>query len=172
MAVLQLQESDAHKFAASFHPLTPTLPQLPSRVKEALCARKLSTRQQAQDSDELGGGADTILAMLWDSDSDDEVHVVDHPTEHRAATHAEKGKTMADANASSSGADVVLDRYGKPVKLNGPIDVTWSHGEPYPGPHGAGFKCFYCFTTKKGGGVSRLKEHLGHILGSVEAGGV
>jgi hypothetical protein len=50
--------------------------------------------------------------MLWDSDSEDEVHVVDHPTEHRAATHAEKGKTMADANASSSGADVVLDRYG------------------------------------------------------------
>jgi hypothetical protein len=56
------------------------------------------------------------------------------------------------------------------VKLNGPIDVTWSHGEPYPGPRGAGFKCFYCFTTKKGaGGVSRLKEHLGHIPGSVEA---
>jgi hypothetical protein len=43
------------------------------------------------------------------------------------------------------------------VKLNGPIDVTWSHGETYPGPHGAGFKCFYCLTTKKGGGVSIMK---------------
>ncbi|KAL5651205.1 hypothetical protein ACJX0J_036663, partial [Zea mays] len=38
--VAVLQESDAHKFAASFHPLTPTLPALPSRVKEELCARK------------------------------------------------------------------------------------------------------------------------------------
>jgi hypothetical protein len=50
--------------------------------------------------------------MLWDSDSDDEVRVVDHPTERRAATQAEKGKAMADANASSSGADVVLDWHG------------------------------------------------------------
>jgi hypothetical protein len=40
------------------------------------------------------------------------VHVADHPTERRAATHVEKGKTMADANISSSGVHVVLDRYG------------------------------------------------------------
>lgn len=55
---------------------------------------------------------------------------------------------------------------GKPVKLNGPIDVTWSHGEPYPGPHGVG--AFIVLPPKKVG-VSRLKEHLGHIPGSVEA---
>jgi hypothetical protein len=53
-----------------------------------------------------------VPAMLWDSDNEDEVHVVDHPTERHAATHADKGKAMADANTSSSGADVVLDRYG------------------------------------------------------------
>ena len=46
------------------------------------------------------------------------------------------------------------------MKLNGPIEVTWSHGEPFPHPHGAGFKCFYCFKKVKGGGVTRLKEHL------------
>jgi hypothetical protein len=60
----------------------------------------------------MGGGAGTVPAMLWDSDSEDEVHVVNHPTERRAATHAEKGKTMADANGSPRGADMVLDRYG------------------------------------------------------------
>jgi hypothetical protein len=46
--------------------------------------------------------------MLWDSDSEDEVHVVDHPTELHGATHSEKGKTMADANISSSGAEWCL----------------------------------------------------------------
>jgi hypothetical protein len=35
--------------------------------------------------------------------------VVDHPIERCVVTHVEKGKTMADANTSSSGADVVLD---------------------------------------------------------------
>ena len=56
---------------------------------------------------------------------------------------------------------------GRVVKLNGPIEVTWSHGEPYPKPNGAGFLCYYCFKTKKGGGVSRLREHLGGITGNV-----
>jgi hypothetical protein len=69
----------------------------------------------ATSSDEMGGGAGTVPAMLWDADSEDEVHVVDHPTKHHAATHAEKGKTMADANTSSSGADVVdVSRPGGP----------------------------------------------------------
>ncbi|AQK89249.1 hypothetical protein ZEAMMB73_Zm00001d008234 [Zea mays] len=56
--------------------------------------------------------------------------MIDHPRERRAgaATQAEKGKAMADAGTSSSVAGVmVMDQYGKPVKLNGPIDVTWSH---------------------------------------------
>ena len=53
------------------------------------------------------------------------------------------------------------------MKLNGPIEVTWSHGEPYPKPNGAGFLCYYCFKTKKGGGVSRLRENLGVITGNV-----
>jgi hypothetical protein len=42
------------------------------------------------------------------------------------------------------------------VKKNGPTDVTWKYGEPYPEPHMVGFKCYYCFTTKQGG-VSRIK---------------
>ena len=53
------------------------------------------------------------------------------------------------------------------MKLNGPIEVTWSHGEPFPHPHGAGFKCFYCFKKVKGGGVTRLKEHLTGATGNV-----
>ena len=53
------------------------------------------------------------------------------------------------------------------MKLNEPIDVIWSHGEPFPHPHGAGFKCFYCFKKVKGGGVTRLKEHLTGATGNV-----
>ena len=39
---------------------------------------------------------------------------------------------------------------GKPVKLNGAIDVTWSHGDVFnPGPHRVGFKCFLLFDHQK-----------------------
>jgi hypothetical protein len=34
----------------------------------------------------MGGGASTVPAMLWDSDSEDKVHVVNHPTDRRATT--------------------------------------------------------------------------------------
>jgi len=54
------------------------------------------------------------------------------------------------------------------VTLSGPIEVTWSHGEPYRCPNGAGFTCYYCNTSKKCGGVSRLREHLGGLPGNVK----
>lgn len=54
------------------------------------------------------------------------------------------------------------------MKLNGPVEVTWSHGEPYPQPHGAGFICLYCNKKSKGGGVTRLKEHLAGAPGNVK----
>lgn len=53
------------------------------------------------------------------------------------------------------------------MKLNGPIEVTWSHGEPYPTASGPGFRCYYCHKAKRGGGVSRFREHLGGVPGSV-----
>jgi hypothetical protein len=53
------------------------------------------------------------------------------------------------------------------VKLNGPIEVTWSHGERYPYPKGAGFLCLYCHKKGQGGGVTRLKEHLAGAPGNV-----
>jgi hypothetical protein len=55
------------------------------------------------------------MALNWDSDSDCEVRMIDHPRERRAgaATQAEKGKAMADAGTSSSVAGVmVMDQYG------------------------------------------------------------
>jgi hypothetical protein len=46
------------------------------------------------------------------------------------------------------------------VKLKGGIESPWSHGEPYRN----GFSCNYCTSHIKGGGATRLREHLGDCL--------
>jgi hypothetical protein len=51
------------------------------------------------------------------------------------------------------------------VKLKGVIESPWSHGEPY----GNGFSCNYCTSRIKGGGATRLREHLGGLSGNVAA---
>jgi hypothetical protein len=54
---------------------------------------------------------------------------------------------------------------GRRVKLKGGIESPWSHGEPY----GNGFSCNYCISRIKGGGATRLREHLGGLPGNVVA---
>ncbi|PWZ13055.1 hypothetical protein Zm00014a_024124 [Zea mays] len=54
---------------------------------------------------------------------------------------------------------------GRRVKLKGGIESPWSHGEPY----GNGFSCNYCTSRIKGGGATRLREHLGGLPGNVAA---
>jgi hypothetical protein len=51
------------------------------------------------------------------------------------------------------------------VKLKGVIENPWSHDEPY----GNGFSCNYCTSRIKGGGATRLREHLGGLSGNVVA---
>jgi hypothetical protein len=51
------------------------------------------------------------------------------------------------------------------VKLKGGIESPWSHGEPY----GNGFSCNYCISRIKGGGATRLREHLGGLPENVAA---
>lgn len=51
------------------------------------------------------------------------------------------------------------------MKLSGPIQYVWSHGEKYV----AGFTCSYCDHRSAGGGATRFREHLGGIPGSVLA---
>lgn len=54
---------------------------------------------------------------------------------------------------------------GRRVKLKGGIESPWSHGEPY----GNGFSCNYCTSRIKGGGATRLREHLGGLPENVAA---
>jgi hypothetical protein len=51
------------------------------------------------------------------------------------------------------------------VKLKGDIEGPWSHGEPYRN----GFSYNYCTSHIKGGGATRLREHLGGLPGNVAA---
>ncbi|PWZ08530.1 hypothetical protein Zm00014a_022984 [Zea mays] len=59
----------------------------------------------------------------------------------------------------------VVTQNGRRVKLKGGIESPWSHGEPY----GNGFSCNYCTSRIKGGGATRLREHLGGLPGNVAA---
>ncbi|CAN6244021.1 unnamed protein product [Urochloa humidicola] len=88
------------------------------------------------------------------------------PEEGDAAGASSSGVIARRTTNVEAGVEVVA-KNGRRVKLNGPIEVTWSHGEPFPPPNGAGFMCYYCHKKKRGGGVSRLREHLGGITGSV-----
>jgi hypothetical protein len=45
----------------------------------------------------------------------------------------------------------------------GERDVVWEHGENLF----SGFKCKYCVKEFRGGGVTRLKEHLARESGNV-----
>ncbi|CAN6247079.1 unnamed protein product [Urochloa humidicola] len=53
---------------------------------------------------------------------------------------------------------------------NGPnvgnIEVVWNHGTKLSGQ---GFKCGYCGCTNRGGGATRLRDHLGCIVGEVKS---
>ncbi|RLN22340.1 uncharacterized protein C2845_PM07G40100 [Panicum miliaceum] len=63
-------------------------------------------------------------------------------------------------------ANEVVCEDGRRVKLKGPIEYVWSHGERYKTN---GFSCFYCTTAIAGGGATRFRQHLGGISGNVVA---
>ena len=46
------------------------------------------------------------------------------------------------------------------------IEKVWNHGTKLSGQ---GFKCGYCGITNKGGGATRLRDHLGGIVGEVKS---
>ena len=52
------------------------------------------------------------------------------------------------------------------MKLSGPIEYVWSHGTKYKV---VGFSCGYCCRINSGGGVTRFREHLAGLSGSVVA---
>ncbi|KAK3147022.1 hypothetical protein QOZ80_3BG0277010 [Eleusine coracana subsp. coracana] len=58
----------------------------------------------------------------------------------------------------------VVTQQGVWINLHGRIENPWNHGQAY----GAGFKCGYCPVSNKGGGVTRLREHLAGIQGNVQ----
>lgn len=84
-----------------------------------------------------------------------------------------KGKSVIGASSSDvAGMSTmpentveVVTQNGRRVKLKGGIESPWSHGEPY----GNGFSCNYCTSRIKGGGATRLREHLGGLPGNVAA---
>ncbi|KAI4968301.1 hypothetical protein ZWY2020_057956 [Hordeum vulgare] len=47
--------------------------------------------------------------------------------------------------------------------VNKDINRVWNHGSKFEG----GFHCQYCNLRKRGGGATRFKEHLGHVVGEV-----
>ncbi|RLM84630.1 hypothetical protein C2845_PM04G08610 [Panicum miliaceum] len=49
---------------------------------------------------------------------------------------------------------------------DGNIENVWNHGTRL---NGQGFKCGYCGMTNKGGGATRLRDHLGGIVGEVRS---
>ncbi|KAF8645679.1 hypothetical protein HU200_066125 [Digitaria exilis] len=63
---------------------------------------------------------------------------------------------------TNTGVEVVCED-GKVVKLKGPTQYVWSHGEKY----GNGFTCYYCETSIAGGGATRFRQHLGGVSGNV-----
>ncbi|XP_062198813.1 uncharacterized protein LOC133901471 [Phragmites australis] len=69
------------------------------------------------------------------------------------------------STATDDAVEVVTQGDRRRVKLTGTIENPWSHGEPL----GNGFSYNYCPARIKGGGVSRLKEHLGGLSGNVAA---
>ncbi|XP_062232776.1 uncharacterized protein LOC133930088 [Phragmites australis] len=84
----------------------------------------------------------------------------------------DQGKGAVDASSTSGAAGrrmaidnvvEVVTQGGRRVKLMETIENPWSHGEPLVN----GFSCNYCPARIKGGGVSRLREHLGGLSGNV-----
>ncbi|XP_047080349.1 uncharacterized protein LOC124691115 [Lolium rigidum] len=47
--------------------------------------------------------------------------------------------------------------------VNNDINYVWNHGRKFEG----GFHCRYCNLRSRGGGATRFKEHLGHVIGEV-----
>uniref|UniRef100_A0A8I7BAZ6 BED-type domain-containing protein n=1 Tax=Hordeum vulgare subsp. vulgare TaxID=112509 RepID=A0A8I7BAZ6_HORVV len=68
------------------------------------------------------------------------------------------GSGDRDANGSAS------HRLWKGLKDNNLYD-PWNHAWPYYG----GFDCTYCSLKHKGGGATRVAEHLGGIVGNVRS---
>ncbi|XP_037426801.1 uncharacterized protein LOC119292075 isoform X1 [Triticum dicoccoides] len=68
------------------------------------------------------------------------------------------GSGDQDANGSGS------QRPWKGLKDNNLYD-PWNHAWPYYG----GFDCTYCSLKHKGGGATRVAEHLGGIVGNVRS---
>ncbi|XP_062232811.1 uncharacterized protein LOC133930133 [Phragmites australis] len=90
------------------------------------------------------------------------------------ADRRDKGTGVAGASSTSGaagrstatdGAVEVVTQGGRRVKLTRIIENPWSHGEPL----GNGFSYNYCPARIKGGGVNRLREHLGGLPGNVVA---
>ncbi|KAM0909942.1 hypothetical protein ACQ4PT_014473 [Festuca glaucescens] len=48
--------------------------------------------------------------------------------------------------------------------VNNDINHVWNHGRKFEG----GFHCRYCNLRSRGGGATRFKEHLGHVIGDVK----
>ena len=53
---------------------------------------------------------------------------------------------------------------GAQVKLRGPVEDPWSHGEKWKQ---TGWSCSYCNARKGSGGVTRLRNHLAGLQGDV-----
>jgi flavodoxin len=53
---------------------------------------------------------------------------------------------------------------GVRIKLQGPIEDTWSHGEKYKSK---GWICAYCGDSKESGGKTRFTQHLAGLQGEV-----
>ncbi|RLM60229.1 inorganic phosphate transporter 6 [Panicum miliaceum] len=83
-----------------------------------------------------------------------------------------KGKGVPRASAAAKGKGIARESTngvviaGRRVKLKGPVEYVWSHGERYKTN---GFSCFYCTTAIAGGGATRFRQHLGGISGNVVA---
>lgn len=67
---------------------------------------------------------------------------------------------------ASSHSNILIFGPGRRVKLSGPIEYVWSHGQKYKV---VGFSCGYCGKNNSGGGATRFREHLAGISGSVVA---
>ncbi|RLM91206.1 uncharacterized protein C2845_PM08G27720 [Panicum miliaceum] len=105
-----------------------------------------------------GNGEDADVAIIAASSSASNSKGKGVPRASAAAKR--QGSTSTTTNI----ANEVVCEDGRPVKLKGPIEYVWSHGERYKTN---GFRCFYCTIAIAGGGATRFRQHLGGISGNV-----
>ncbi|CAN6347676.1 unnamed protein product [Urochloa humidicola] len=84
--------------------------------------------------------------------------------------HQDKGKEKVPVSYGDGGGsasehnNIVISKTGARIKLRGPIQEPWSHGEKYKAN---GWSCAYCPAKKSSGGKTRFTQHLARIQGEV-----